>query len=161
MTGQDFQNKLDAIVADLQTVGKGKTVNLMFRNPNGAPNILPLSSDVNGVVNAAQLQAIQGFVDDIGNIANTYTTEYAPVQAASEAFKTAQTPHNALIEAARVSRVALSDALTADPAYQTAKTALDNARLAPAYIVARDNYQTESVSENFSELSNAKGKYVV
>jgi len=161
MTGQEFEDKLDAIVLDLQTAGKGKTINLMFRNQGGTPNILPLSSDVNGVINGAQLAAIQNFIVDLGDSANAYNTEYAPVQAASEAFKTAQTPHNALIEAARVARVALSDALTADLAYQTAKTALDNARLVPAYIAVREDYQARNVSENFSELSNAKGKYVV
>ncbi len=161
MTGQDFQDKLDAIVADLQTVGKGKTINLMFRGLENSPEIFPLSSDVNGVVNAAQLAAIQTFVSDLKPIADTYTTEYAPVTTASEAFKTAQTPHDALTEAARVARVALSDALAADVPYQTAKTTLDTARSDAGYIAARDNYQANNVSENFSELSNAKGKYVV
>ena len=161
MTGVDFTAKIEAIILDLQTTGKGKTVNFMFRNQNGTPNILPLSSDANGVVNVDQRDVVLNAITGLSDSADAYNTEYAPVQAASEAFKTAQTPHDALIEAARVARVALTDALAADPAYQTAKTALDNARLVPAYIAARDDYQARNVSENFSELSNAKGKYVV
>jgi len=160
MTGQDFQDKLDAIVADLQTAGKGKTINLMFRANGGAANVLPLSSTAGGVVNAGQLAAVQSFVDDLKGIADTYTTEYAPVTAASEAFRLAQVPHEALTEAARVARVALSDALTADAPYQAAKTALDNARTVATYIDARTQYEAENVSENYSELSSAKGKYV-
>lgn len=161
MTGQDFQDKLDALVVDLQTVGKGQTINVMVRDEDNIPLNLPLSSDVNGVVNAAQLATIQGFVDGLKPIADTYTTEYAPVTAASEAFKTAGEPHTALVETARVARVALSDALTADAGYQAAKTALDNARAGAGYIAARDAYNSRNVSENFGNLSDAKGKYIV
>ncbi|MBA2736229.1 MAG: hypothetical protein H0U50_05495, partial [Pyrinomonadaceae bacterium] len=60
-----------------------------------------------------------------------------------------------------VARVALSDALVADVPYQTAKTALDNARLVPAFIAARDAYNSQNISENYSELSSAKGKYEI
>lgn len=161
MTSQEFEDKLNAIVSDLQTVGKGKTINIMFRNQDGTPNILPLSSDVNGVVNGVQLAAIQNFIVDLGDSADGYNTEYAPVQAALDAFKTASDPHEALTEAARVARVALQTALTADPAYQAAKLALDNARIVATFIAARGDYQARNVSENFSELSNAKGKYVI
>ena len=161
MTGQEFEDKLNAIVADLQTVGKGKTVNMLFRNSNGSANVLPLSSDANGVVNEAQRLVIQNFITNLADSADSYNTAYAPVQTAAEAFKTASIPHQVLTDAASAARVTLQTALTADPAYQTAKTALDNARLVPAYIAARDDYQAQNVSENFSELSNAKGKYVV
>lgn len=161
MTGQDFRDKLDAIVADLQTAGKGQSVNVMFRGENGAPDVLPLSSDVNGVVNATQLQVIQDFIGDMGNYADAYTTAYAPVQDALRDFKTAQAPHEALMTAATNARKNLGDALTADAGYQAAKTALDDARADASYISARTNYANGNVSENFSELSNAKGKYAV
>ena len=161
MTGQDFQDKLDAIVADLQTNGKNQTVNIMFRNDANAPTVFPLSSDASGVVNAAQLDAIESFLSDILPIADSYAATYAPVQTASEAFRLAQTPHEALIEAARLARATLNDALANDPAYQAARAGLDNARKDPAYVTASEQYRGWNVSENFSELTSAKGKYVV
>ncbi len=160
MTGQDFQDRLDAIVADLQTTGKDKTVTLMFRQANGQPFVLQLSSDGAGVVDAGQLAAAQAFIDNLKPIANTLEAQSAPVQAASDAFKAAQTPHDAAIEAARVARVALSDTLAGDAAYQTAKADVDAARSAAAYIAAREAYSNNNVSENYSELQAAKGKYI-
>lgn len=159
MTGQDFQDRLAAIVEDLQTRGKGRTVNIMFRGENNTPNILPLSSDANGVVNAAQLQAVQAVVTQLGATATAYDTAYAPVKNALEAFKTAQEPHQPLIDAATNARNALNDALTNDPAYQSAKTALDDARNDPNYIAVSETYKAQNVSENYSELSQARGKY--
>lgn len=160
MTGQDFQDRLDAIILDLQTKGKGQTVNIMFRNSDNTPNILPLSSDANGVVNAAQLAAIQDFIGIMQDVADEYNQAHAPVDAALEAFKTAQAPHQALIEAAATARKNLSDALEADQDYQDAKTALDTARQDLGYIGAASEYKTQHVSENYAELQSAKGKYV-
>jgi hypothetical protein len=161
MTGQDFQDRLDALVVDLQTNGKGQEVRLMFRGEGNVGNVMTLSSDPNGVVDAAQLAAVQAFIDTLKPSADSYTAELAPVSAASEAFRLAQVPHEALTEAARVARVALQDALAGDADYQAAKTALDAARADAGYIAARDSYNAGNVSENFSELTSAKGKYVV
>jgi hypothetical protein len=161
MTGQDFQDRLDAIVADLQTRGKGQTVNIMFRESSNSPLILPLSSDANGVVNAVQLQAIQDFLSDVITNADDYETQRAPVSAALEAFKLAQAPHEALMTAATNARKTLSDALEADPAYQTAKQALDTARRAPAYVSAARDYEDFNVSENYAALGQAKGEYII
>lgn len=161
MTGQEFQDRVDALVVDLQTVGKGQTVNIMLRGLNNSSVVLPLSSNAQGVVNGTQMQLIQDYLDDFKLTADSYTTTFAPVQTAMDAFKTASAPHDALTETARVARVALSDALLADPTYQSAKTALDNARANPDYVSASFEYKRQNISENFAELSNAKGKYVV
>lgn len=160
MTGQDIQDRLDGIVADLQTKGKGQTVNVMFRNSGNTPNILPLSSTPAGVVNAAQLAAIQTIVDDMKAYADDYEAARVPVSAAIDAFTTAQAPHQALIDAASNARSTLNDALDADANYQTAKTNLETARANPLYISATNDYKTQNVSENYSELQSAKGKYV-
>lgn len=159
MTGQDFQDKLDALVVDLQTKGKGQTVNIMFRDNTNSPSIFPLSSTAQGVVNAGQLAAIQAVINDLKPMADDYTVNYAPVQTALDNFKTAQAPHEALITAASTARATLQTALDGDNAYQTAKTALDAARADADYISASAAYKSENVSENYSELSNAKGKY--
>ncbi len=161
MTGQDMQVRLDAIVADLQTKGKGQSVNIMFRNPNNSPNILPLSSDVNGVVNAAQLAAVQAFIDGLIEPADDLTTYSAPVTAASEAFKTASQPHEPLRVAAQDANVALKTALENDANYQAAKTALETARANLDYIDAQMSYKNLNVSENVAELGSATGQYVV
>ena len=55
MTGADIQGVLDAIVLDLQTKGKGKSVSILMRNENNNQTVLELGSDVNGVVDAGQL----------------------------------------------------------------------------------------------------------
>jgi hypothetical protein len=161
MTDQDFQDRLDALVADLQTKGKGQTVNVMFRNQDNSPNILPLSSDANGVVNAAQLQAIQNVVSELAGYAGELVETSAPVQAASEAFKTASAPHEALRIAAQTANAALRDALAGDPAYQAAKAALDNARANPLYVSVSQQYERYNVSENYAALGQAKGEYIV
>jgi hypothetical protein len=159
MTDQDIQDVLDKIVNDLQTTQKGKTVDIAIRDETGAMGINPLSSDAGGVVNAAQLANIQQTVDALKPIADGYNTAFAPVKVAGQDFKTAQEPHEALITAARDARVALNTALEADQDYQDAKTALDAARLDPDYIAAFDQYKQFNVSENFGNLSDARGKY--
>lgn len=161
MVGQDFYDKLSAIIQDLQTKGKGQTINIMFRNPDNTPNVMPLSSDINGVVNTAQWSAVETFINTLVPTANQYAQTYGPVQTALDAFKTAQAPHEAAITAATNARKALNDALMADTAYQNAKASLDAARANVDYIAARDAYVSKNVSENFAELSNVKGAYVV
>lgn len=161
MTGQDIQDRLDTIVADLQTKGKGQSVNIMFRNPNNSPNILPLSSDAQGVVDAAQLAAIQAVVDGLIEPADDLTTYSAPVSAAGEAFKTASQPHEPLRVAAQDANAALKTALENDANYQAAKTALDTARSNQDYIDAQTSYKNLNVSENFAALGQARGEYVV
>ena len=159
MTGVDFQDKLDAIVLDLQTKGKGRYVQVALRDDGNNNQTFTISSDANGVVNAAQLADIQAFINDLKPVADSFTTEYEPVKTASEAFRVASIPHQALSDAATAARVAFQDALNADPNYQATKTALDTARNDPAYIAARDAYQTLNISENFGNISDAKGKY--
>lgn len=161
MTGQDIQDRLDALVADLQTKGKGQTVNVMFRNPNNSPNILPLSSDANGVVDAGQLAAIQAVVDGLIQPADDLTTFSAPVMQASEAFKTASQPHEPLRVAAQDANAALKTALENDANYQAARAALDTARANQDYIDAQTSYKNLNVSENFAALGQARGEYVV
>jgi len=161
MTGQDFQDKLDAIVEDLQTDGIFQQVRAVFRAGDNALTVFPLSSDANGVVNAAQLADIQAFINDLKPIADAYETERAPVTVALETFKTEQSGHQALIDAAATARTALATAFAADAGYQTAKTALDAARADVDYIAAAEAYRTNNVSENFGNLGDAKGKYVI
>lgn len=161
MTGQDFQDRLDALVVDLQTTGKGQTVNLMFRNPNNSPNILPLSSDVAGIVNAAQLAAVQAFVDGLKPIADSANTTSAPVTAASDAFKAARTPHEPAITAAQTAQTTLRTTLEADVPYQTAKATLEAARTDVAYISSQSDYKNFNVSENYAAIQQARGEYVV
>lgn len=90
MTGQDFQDKLDAIVRDLQTSGKGRTVKVMMRQEDNETAEFALSSDANGIVNAAQLSVIQTFIDNLKVLASDYETSRAPVMVALDTFKTAQ-----------------------------------------------------------------------
>lgn len=163
MTGQDFQDKLAAIVADLQTRGKGQTVTIAFRNQNNTITNFSLSSDINGVVSAAQMSAVSDYIADnqLAAAADMLNDVSAPVDAAREAFKIAQAPHQALITAATAARGALQTALDADPVYRSAKTALDAAQNNPDYTTARENYRVGNISENFGNLSDAKGKYIV
>ncbi|MDQ3750429.1 MAG: hypothetical protein M3367_15650 [Acidobacteriota bacterium] len=160
MTGQDFQDKLDALVLDLQTVGKGQTIQVPLRNSANVTTIYPLSSDAAGVVNTAQLAAIQAVIDTLKPIATDFSTELAPVRTAGEDFTAARADHQALATAASAARTALSTALAADPAFQTAKTAVDAARSNPDYVAARTAYKDNNVSENYSNLSEARGKYI-
>ena len=123
MTAQDFLDRLDAIVLDLQTDGKGKTVNIMFRNANNQPNILPLSSDANGVVNAAQLAAVVDVVGFYSDFVQDYTAAIAPYTAKAAELK----------------------AIAESVGYQN----------------ARAGYKQQNISENYAELVNALGAYVV
>ena len=159
MTGQDFQDKLDALVEDLQIRGKGQSIDIVFRGGDNKTTAMKLSSDAQGVVSATELADIQSFINPLKAIADVYAIEYEPVQTALEAFKTAQTPHEALIAAASLARKNLADALEADANYHAKKTALETARNAPAYIDAREDYVANNVSENFGNLGDAKGKY--
>lgn len=160
MTGQDIQERLDAIVVDLQTLGKGQTTNVSLRGANNAVTNYPLSSDAGGVVNAAQLAAIQAVVDAMKPIADGYEAGLAPVSAASTALNTRKMTHTALFQAAANARNALTAALLADSQYQTANTALLTAQQDPVYVAARVAYKANNVSENFGNLQDAKGKYV-
>lgn len=162
MTGQDFQDKLNAIVLDLQTAGKGQTVNIAMRGLNGAVSVFPLSSSVGGVVSQAQLAAINGFLADnsILDAANSYADARPIIDAPLAAFKAALQPHTALSEAATLARKNFNDALAADASYQAAKTTLDNARTDADYISSVAAYKESYVSENFGNLSDAKGKYI-
>lgn len=161
MTGQEIQDRLAALVADLQTRGKNQSINIMFRRPNNSPLVLPLSSDAGGVVDAAQLAAVQTFVSDLIEPADELNAYSAPVVAASETFKTASQPHESLRLAAQEANAALKTALDADADYQTAKQALDAARANQDYINAQTAYKNLNVSENFAALGQAKGEYVV
>lgn len=161
MTGQDIQDRLDALVVDLQTVGKGQTINILMRDSNNAPSIFPLSSTAAGIVNGAQLSAIQAFINPLKVIANDNVAATTPVSTASESFKTASAPHESLRTSAQTATAALKTALDGDAAYQSAKTALESARLDAAYVSSTQSYRQNNVSENFAELQNAKGAYVV
>lgn len=160
MTGQEIQERLDAIVEDLQTTEKGKSVEILFRAEDNTTVTKTLSSDINGVVDAAQLASVQNFINTLKPIADKYETEYAPVRVTGEAFRTAREVHQHLIDAATAARNALSDALEADDAYQDAKSDYDQARTDPEYVAARLSYRTFNVPENYGNLSDARGKYI-
>lgn len=161
MTGQNFQERLDAIVSDLQTTGKGQSISIPIRESDNSITVLPLSSDVNGVVNVAQLAEVQAWVDTLGAVADEYTTERAPVMDLLEDYNTARGAHQALIDAASAARVTLNTALENDAAYQTAKTALETARQDADYIDARTNYENNNVSQNYAAFGSARGEYAV
>jgi hypothetical protein len=162
MVGQDFQDRLDAIVTDLESAsGTGKTVQVMFRDNNNQPLVMPLSSDVNGVVDATQLANLQMAVDGFKPVADAYDLESGDITTANDAFKIAQAVHQVLIDDAKTSRDALSAALEADLDYQAAKDAVDVARNDAAYVAARTSYIALNISENYLELQKAKGSYVV
>lgn len=161
MTGQDFQDRLDAIVRDLQTVGKGQEVAILFRGSDNQPSVLTLSSDSSGVVDATALTGIQNYINPLKTIADTYETERVPVMEALEEFNAARAVHQTLIDAASAARTALNDALEADADYQAAKDILTSARTDVDYIAAKTAYEFNNTSENFAELSQAKGSYIV
>lgn len=123
MTSLQIQQALSAIVTDLQFAGKGKTVQIMFRDSNNQANVLPLSSSPTGVVDAGQLAAVQTVVDGLKTAADTYNTDTA--------------------------------------AYTTKAAELADIRESPAYQNARQVFANFNVTENYNELSNAKGNYVV
>lgn len=160
MTAQDVQTRLDTIVSDLQNKAKGKTTNIMFRDANNLPAIKPLSSDANGVVDAAQLADVQAFVDTLKTALTNYNTASAPVEAATETFKTERTRNLPTIEAARVAAENLKTTLEADAAYTAAKTQVETARSEPGYVSATEVYRNGNISENIAELTQARGAYV-
>lgn len=53
----------------------------MFRDANNQPLVLPLSSNAQGVVDAAQLSAVQTFINGLKTAADTYNTDTAPYTA--------------------------------------------------------------------------------
>ena len=161
MTGQDLQDRLDAIIEDLQTKGKGQTVQIMFRDNTNSAFTMPLSSDANGVVNAAQLNQVQIAVDALKPFADEYEDRRGIYEPLLEAYQTARAVHQPLIDAYSAARTALQDAFENDVNYQNAKTALNDARLDPDYVAAVQAYKIENVSENYQELQAARGKYNV
>lgn len=161
MTEQDFQDKLNAIVQDLQTNGKGMTTQYRYRTDDGNLTVLPLSSDANGSINAAQYAAVSNMINSFADEAENYNTNYAPVKATSEAYNTARSAHQTLIDTAAASRAALTAALDADANCQAAKTAVDTARSSPAYRNALLGYRSQNISENYNNLIDAKGKYAM
>ncbi len=160
MTGQDFENKSGAIVTDLQTAGRGRTVQILFRDSSNASLILPLSSTAAGIVDAGQLKEVQNFLDMIEPVADNYEAVRIPVVAAQTAFNARRATHQAIIDAATAARDAATAELLADATLQTLSTALDTARANPGYVQGVALYVDANVSENYSELSAAKGKYV-
>lgn len=161
MTGLEIQQRFDALIADLQTVGKGREIAVVFRNSSNAAQVFPLSSDNLGIIADAQRENLQTFIDEVLKpAADDYSGALAPVTALNEAFRLAQVPHQALIDAASAARVALQNALNADGVYLAAKQDLDDARTDAAFLAKRDAYNANNVSENYAELANAKGKYV-
>ena len=159
MTGQDIQDRLDAIVTDLQTNFKGSQVDVMLRGDDGAALTFTLSSDANGIVDVAQHGAIQDFINLLKPTADDYETRRGVYTPFLDAFKTAQEPHKPLMDAAAAARVALQSALDADAGYQTAKTNLEAARTDIAYVESVQTYSAKCVSENFGNLQEARGKY--
>lgn len=160
MTGQDFQDKLDAIVTDLQTTGKGQTVSIALRGADNSFTELLLSSSAGGVVVENQLDQIQSFIDAFKPVADNYEARREPVMAALDAFNVRRATHQAAIDAASAARATLNTALEADATYQGLKTALDTARADVDYVAAVSAYQADNISENFGNLGDAKGKYI-
>jgi hypothetical protein len=161
MTNAEIQSKLDAVVVDLQTKGKGQTVNFMFRNPDGSPNVLPLSSDAGGVVNAGELAAVQAFVDGIKAINGDFEAAYTPVKTAKTQLANADSTRAALINAAQNANQALKNSRDNDANYQAKKSAYETAAADADYIAARAVFKSANVVENANELTNARGSYVV
>lgn len=159
MTGIEIQQRLEAIIVDLQTVGKGLGIVIVFRGSNNAALEFPLSSDNQGVINDTERENLQAFVDGLKLIADNYAFPNGLVQNSANALKAATLPHEALIEAARVAREAVNAVLAADSVYQAAKTQLDNDRADVDYITFGEQFRQNNVSENYAELANAKGKY--
>ncbi len=161
MTGTDIQQRFEAIIVDLQTVGKGLGIIIVFRNSNNAAQEFTLSSDNNGVTDDAERENLQTYIDEELKLpADDYNIALIPVTAASEALLIQQIPHQALIDAASAARIALQNALLAVEDYQQAKAVLEAARANPVFIEKRDVYIAKNVSENYAELANAKGKYI-
>jgi len=158
MTGQSIQDKLNLIISDLHTDFAGQGVNLMFRDVTNTPVVFVITANEIGEVNAAQVAAVQAFVDNLVNAADDLELFSIPIRAAQIAFNAAQLPHSALIESARLARVALQTALDGDANYQQAKGDLDDAKTVE-YEQALVDYKNNNVPENAAELSNARGNY--
>ncbi len=123
------------------------------------PNVLPLSSTAQGVVNAGQLADIQAVVDGLKTNLDAYNTAYTPVKSALDDFNIVRGNHQVAIDAASAARSALNAELFADANYHAKKAVLDAARLEPDYISARAIYVDQNVSENIVEITQAKGSY--
>lgn len=160
MTGVDFQNRLNALKVDLQTTTGVVQANIAFRNPDNTVTNFIIEAN-NGVVNAAQVAAVQAFIDPLKPIADTYEDERIPVQDALTAFNAQRATHQSLIDAASAARTALNDALEADATYQNLQAMLEDARTQPSYVQAVEAYRVNNTSENFGNLGDAKGNYVV
>ena len=160
MTGQDIGSKVDALVADLQTKGRGQTINILFRNPDNSPRIMPLSSDASGVVNVAQLAAIRTFLTGTMDAATNLATLSVPVTNASNDIKEALVQHEALITASQTASKALSEALLSDDSYQSFKRNLAEAQADADYISATLAYKNQNVAQNYAALISAKGEYI-
>ena len=93
-------------------------------------------------------------------VADNYEAVRIPVVAAQTAFNARRATHQAIIDAATAARDAATAELLADATLQTLSTALDTARANPGYVQGVALYVDANVSENYSELSAAKGKYV-
>ncbi len=161
MNGLDIQANLDAVVTDLQTKGKGQSVEFMFRNADNSSNVLVLSSNSAGVVNAAQLATVQAFVDVLKTAADAYSTQNTPLSLLREDYKTTRAVHQTLIDASAAARENLAEALANDIAFDEARQALEAARIAPAYVAAVAEFKEQNASENIAEISRAKGSYLV
>jgi len=159
MTGQDIQDALDRVVEGLQTGGKGRTVTISLRNSDNLVTPYQLSSDGSGTVNAGELSTIQAAVNGIKTVADSYVTARAPYETVLESYKSARAPHESAFTTAANARATLQTTLEGDAAFQTAKTNLSNARTDPAYVSASTSYKSNNVSENYSNLSEASGKY--
>jgi len=159
MTGANFQTKLDGIIEDLQTDFPNHSVQIPLRGSNNAITVYPLSS-VGGVVNAGQLATLQAAVDALKPMADTYTSERAPVVTALESFNTEKARFTTEANAVSTARTTLESALEADAPYQSAKTAIDTARADAGYIAANTAYVSNNVSENFGNLGDARGNYI-
>lgn len=159
MTGLQFQQRLAAIVTDLQTTQKGNGTNIMFRDNTNTLNTFPLTADETGAVNQAELTPIQNHVDSLADYADDFITASLPVKTATSGFKAAQSPHQNLINAVSNANAALASALASDPTYQAAKSALDAARRNVNYINAGIDMKNENVTENYNELLTARSAY--
>jgi hypothetical protein len=159
MTGQDIQDRFDAIVSDLQD-NVGTQYQVMLRDEDNNPSVLQVSSDGMGVVNAGEVAGLQAFIDNLKPIADAYEAARAPITAAGDAYRAARAVHQNLIDAYSAARTALNNALEGDAAYQNAKDGYDLAREDAAYIAARNAYKLYNVSENYGNLQDAKNKPV-
>ncbi len=159
MTGAEIQAALDGLVADMSGV-PSKTANISFRDSTNALSPYQITTNAQGVVNAQEVADVQSFIDGMKTAADAFQTEKTPVVSASEAFRVQRATHLTSINAAKAARTALDTELLSDSTYQTLKTSLDTAKSDAGYVAAVSAYNLNNVSENFSNLREAKGKYV-